>query len=103
VFPAAPVLSGVASIVHAPKAQDHLGLSLLELKDGVISQCRFIHGDNTETPYTYCGQPARDGSSYCGFHHRLCYHKPDPTKRSSFKSLGSVAAEIVANLAKGEA
>lgn len=84
VFPASPAV-GVEPFVPAPKSPDHLGLTFGQLKDSPnISQCRYIHGDNDETPYTYCGQPVRPGSSYCGFHHRLCFHKPDPTRRKTF-------------------
>jgi hypothetical protein len=83
VFPQAPTLGEIEQIVTAPKSPDHLGLTFAQLKNGIF-ECRYIHGDNQETPFTYCGQPVQSGSSYCGFHHRLCFHKPDPKARKSF-------------------
>lgn len=44
-----------------------LGVPLLDL---TATNCRYPHGDQQ---YTFCGQPVRDGSSYCAAHHRLCY------------------------------
>lgn len=88
VFPTAPVLSGVASIVHAPKSPDHLGLTFDQLKPGLF-QCRYIDGDVREGTHTYCGQPTLDGSSYCAFHHRICYTRPD--NRKPFTAEGRAA------------
>jgi GcrA cell cycle regulator len=65
-------------VVTAPKCPEHIGLSLLELKDGPISQCRYIHGNGRGDPYTFCAQPVREGSSFCEFHHRLCWVKSPP-------------------------
>lgn len=70
-------------IEEAPKAPDHLGLTLVELKAD-RSQCRFIHGDNADTPYTYCAQPVRADSSYCPFHHRIVYVRPEQRPRKPF-------------------
>lgn len=33
------------------------------------NDCRFAYGDN---PFTFCGHPKTQGSSYCASHHRLC-------------------------------
>lgn len=44
-----------------------LGLSLLDLR---ATNCRYPQGDQQ---FTFCGQPLREGSSYCAAHHRLCY------------------------------
>jgi GcrA cell cycle regulator len=45
-----------------------LNIAFLELGPG---QCRFAYGEHA--PFTFCGQPQRDESSYCTAHHRLCY------------------------------
>ena len=34
------------------------------------SDCRYPYGTG---PYTYCGHPRADGSSYCAGHHALCW------------------------------
>jgi GcrA cell cycle regulator len=47
---------------------DHLGIAFFDLKP---IHCRFPHGDGMTA--TFCGQSVQDGSSYCGFHHTLCY------------------------------
>lgn len=57
-------------------AADFLGVSLLALEHGI---CRFPRGDS---PFTFCGQPAEEFSSYC----RHCYdltHVPTPPRRPS--------------------
>lgn len=41
------------------------------------NSCRYIHGD-PKHEYHYCGHIARDGRSYCDFHHNLCYTTPGP-------------------------
>ena len=35
--------------------------------------CRFPFGEN---PFLFCGEVKRDDSSYCDFHHRICWVKP---------------------------
>lgn len=37
--------------------------------------CMYPEGDGVHM--LFCGQPRREDSSYCVFHHRLCYWKPD--------------------------
>lgn len=55
-----------------------LDLSLMDLAPG---QCKYPHG---EGPYVFCGHPVHAGSSYCEFHHRLCWTTvPDYRKRAS--------------------
>lgn len=44
-----------------------LHLDLFDLKHG---QCRYPYGDG---PFTFCGCPAADGSSYCAAHHQLTH------------------------------
>jgi GcrA cell cycle regulator len=58
--------------------QDFLGVELFDLTP---KQCRYPHGD--AAPYTFCGQPIREGSSYCEHHHRLAYHPAMPGRRVS--------------------
>jgi hypothetical protein len=54
-------------------APEFLGLTIGELENN-RSQCRYPKGDRA--PYTFCAQPAAEGSSYCGFHHHLCWVAP---------------------------
>lgn len=57
-----------ADVTPTPSAAgDFLGVALLDL---TATSCRYPHGDRK---LTFCGQPVRDGSSYCDAHHRLCY------------------------------
>lgn len=56
---------------------DFLGLTFQQLEQG---QCKYPHGDR---PYAFCGQPQRDDSPYCEFHHKLCYHRVTPGARIS--------------------
>lgn len=50
----------------------HLTLMDLEKDD-----CTYPYGDG---PFTYCGHPKREGSSYCVPHHHLCWVKPQSNK-----------------------
>jgi GcrA cell cycle regulator len=43
------------------------GLTLLELEK---NECRYPSDD---APFTFCGHPVKDGSSYCTPHHFLCW------------------------------
>jgi GcrA cell cycle regulator len=52
----------------APAEPEFVGVGLLELEAG---SCRYPQGD--AAPYRFCGVPKQDGSSYCPYHHRLCY------------------------------
>jgi len=47
-------------------APPSLGLSILEVKDGV---CRYPYGERF--PYTFCGHPTDKGDVYCPFHQAL--------------------------------
>ena len=49
-----------------PSPLPFLSISLMDLTD---SDCRYPQGD----PVFYCGQPKLKASSYCTFHHRVCY------------------------------
>ena len=44
--------------------------SLIELES---EDCRYPFGDET---FLFCGEVKREKSSYCEFHHRLCWIKP---------------------------
>lgn len=69
------------TIEQKPKRLDHLGLSLVQLKND-FSQCRYIDGDNETTPYTFCAQAVSEGSSYCAFHRSLCW-KPIEKRKAA--------------------
>ena len=52
-----------------PPAPDSDGtVTLLDLQP---DQCRYPYGD--AGAFRFCGQPRRDGSSYCAKHHAICY------------------------------
>jgi GcrA cell cycle regulator len=51
------------------KVKPFLGLWLAELEPG---DCRYPRDDQAAAPYQFCGQPTRQGSSYCGFHFERC-------------------------------
>jgi GcrA cell cycle regulator len=44
-----------------------------------LGECHYPHGDHT--PFLFCGQPVQEGSWYCPHHHRLSYHRADPSRR----------------------
>jgi GcrA cell cycle regulator len=46
------------------------GLTLIELEK---SDCRYPSDD---APFTFCGHPIKEGSSYCTPHHYLCSERP---------------------------
>ena len=52
-----------------PASSRHLSIYQLSYGD-----CKFPEGDRP--PYVYCGQPTRDGGSFCPDHHAICYSKP---------------------------
>jgi len=54
-----------------PQPENFLGLTIQAIKS---SECRYP--DGIETPYNFCGNPTQDGSSYCKFHHALCWQRP---------------------------
>jgi GcrA cell cycle regulator len=63
-------------------APEFLGLTLAQLKDD-FSQCRFIK-DDSGTPL-YCGQPVKEGSSYCPHCHSVCWQPaPGPRPRKQY-------------------
>jgi GcrA cell cycle regulator len=55
-----------------------LNLTLDELNRGV---CHYPHGDRA--PFTFCGAPVKEGSSWCALHSRLVFqkHQPPPVSR----------------------
>lgn len=55
------------------KPKPFLGLWLAELEAG---DCRYPSDDQSAAPYQFCGQPTRQGSSYCGFHFERCCNPP---------------------------
>ena len=62
-----------------PVRSDFLGIEFMDLQE---SQCRYPHG--LTSPYLFCGNPTKEDSSYCAYHHGLCH---EPTKlRGAFVS-----------------
>jgi GcrA cell cycle regulator len=66
--PAAPVWKPPPApkrrvVINAP----FLNLTLDELDRGV---CHYPHGERV--PYTFCGAPVKEGSSYCWLHSKMC-------------------------------
>jgi len=62
-------LPGAVMVERTPPPNDappSLGLSILEVKDGV---CRYPYGERF--PYTFCGHPTDKGDVYCPFHQAL--------------------------------
>jgi hypothetical protein len=51
------------------KPKPFLGLWIDQLEPG---DCRYPSDDQSAAPYQFCGQPTRQGSSYCGFHFERC-------------------------------
>jgi GcrA cell cycle regulator len=41
--------------------------------------CHYPHGE--QVPYSFCGQPVQQGSSFCPVHHRISYHAATPARR----------------------
>lgn len=42
----------------------------IKLEDLKNRECRYPYG---EGPYTFCGHPVKDNSSYCTDHHAICF------------------------------
>jgi hypothetical protein len=54
-----------------PSPAPFLALNIADLEPG---HCRWPEGDGH---ITYCGQPQREESSYCAFHHRMAHRRTD--------------------------
>jgi GcrA cell cycle regulator len=67
VSPAAAIHIEVNEVPNKPKP--FLGLWIDQLEPG---DCRYPRDDQSAAPYQFCGQPTRQGSSYCGFHFERC-------------------------------
>lgn len=62
-------------------------LSFADLEE---NDCRYPDGGTDERPLiTFCGNPRREGSSYCGPHHALAWRKPEPPKTRARKYFGT--------------
>lgn len=59
-----------------------LELAIYDLND---STCRYPSAD---APFTFCGNPAKEGSPYCGPHHSLCHGYVPPPRRPDAKRPG---------------
>jgi GcrA cell cycle regulator len=73
-----PPVPAIVEPVEIIRDAAFLNLTLDELKPGV---CRYPHGDRA--PFTFCGQPARDGSPYCALHCRMVLRRDPPTPPAS--------------------
>jgi hypothetical protein len=51
---------------------DFIGIPFVETTDKTC-----IYPEGQRGLMLFCGQPRQDGSSYCTFHHRVCWVKPD--------------------------
>lgn len=60
-----PRVKAAAVSERHPDAPPLLNIPLVDLEP---HHCRFIPGDDRK----FCGQPKQEGSSYCGFHDRVC-------------------------------
>lgn len=53
-----------------PRPEHFLGVAFDDLTP---RQCRYPHGGDNGVPITFCGQPAKLGSSYCPACHSICW------------------------------
>jgi GcrA cell cycle regulator len=56
-----------------------LNLTIYDVGEG---QCRYPHGDLL--PFFFCGQPVKEFTSYCPFHHGLCNYPITPARRDLY-------------------
>lgn len=59
-----------------PAPLEFLGLEFDQLTSP--SLCRYPRGDG---PFFFCGQPVKEGSSYCAYCHSICYEHESPSRR----------------------
>lgn len=70
----------------SPQPLEFLGLSIDELdSEKGRRDCRYPRGDG---PFLFCGQPAKEGSSYCEYCRSLCYEKPRQMSEDNRKKAG---------------
>jgi len=61
--------------IMQPTPPDFLGLTFADLDIGPIPRfCRYPQGGDG-SPILYCGQPVKEGSSYCPWCHSIAWHK----------------------------
>lgn len=65
---------------------DFLGIPFVETD---AKTCMYPEGDGQHV--LFCGQPRKDESSYCGFHHQRCWIKPTGKKTYRWKTWGAAA------------
>lgn len=58
-----------------------------------IRTCQYIAADPLKDP-TMCGKPSTGGSSYCPYHHALCYDPPSEPQRRTQPRAGSSDAPL---------
>lgn len=59
-------------------------------EDLLNRHCRWVHG-NPKQSHHYCGHTVKPGSSYCDFHHKICYI-PGSEARAAGNANASMAA-----------
>jgi|GEM_PF-6332883 len=51
-----------------------------------FGMCRWVFGDITDLQsIRYCGDAVKEGSSYCGYHHRICYNPVGNASKAALK------------------
>lgn len=65
-----------------PQVADEPELPFLNITFDDLDErhCRYLRGGDGK-PFLYCGQPHKDNSSYCAFHHSICHHKLNDFRR----------------------
>lgn len=52
--------------------------------DAPPKTCKFIEGERPYGPQPYCDKPTVENSSYCPYHHRVCFKPFDETAAKGF-------------------
>lgn len=72
-----------------PKLPEARMVSLMALEENA---CRFPMGDPKQPGFGFCGVEKRWGSSYCEFHHRLCWEPADDRRERRLMGAAKRAA-----------
>jgi hypothetical protein len=69
----------------------------MSCEDLLSTSCRWVHGDPKQYHH-YCGHTVRQGSTFCDFHHKVCYTPYVPKHRVSPTHAPMAASERVRQL-----
>lgn len=70
-----PIGAATEPEIMQPSPPAFLGLTFAELDIGPVPRfCRYPQGGDG-SPILYCGQPVKEGSSYCPYCHSICWYK----------------------------